>query len=98
MVATPDAAIAKVANALKDTWKVERIAPGHCTGEPTFAALKEAFGDRYVYAGLGTVLEIRSAARSAQSSAENNAMNDDELTTYRWFAQRDTMLTRLRDR
>jgi len=24
--------------------------PGHCTGEPEFAALKRAFGDHYVYA------------------------------------------------
>ena len=98
MVVAPDAAIAKAATALKDTWKIERIAPGHCTGEPTFAALKDAFGDRYAYAGLGTVLEIESRARSAQSSAENNAMDDDDLTTYRWLAQRDAVVTRLRDR
>ena len=34
---------AKAVAALKDTFKVESIAPGHCTGEPTFAALKKAF-------------------------------------------------------
>ena len=42
--------------ALKDTFKVENVAPGHCTGEPTFAALKQAFGNRYIYAGVGTSL------------------------------------------
>jgi 7,8-dihydropterin-6-yl-methyl-4-(beta-D-ribofuranosyl)aminobenzene 5'-phosphate synthase len=54
LVIAPDEAITKVVSALKERFKVENIAPGHCTGEPTFAALKQAFGDRYVYAGLGT--------------------------------------------
>jgi len=29
---------------LKDIFKVENIAPGHCNGEPTFAAMEQAFG------------------------------------------------------
>jgi 7,8-dihydropterin-6-yl-methyl-4-(beta-D-ribofuranosyl)aminobenzene 5'-phosphate synthase len=37
---------------------VETIAPGHCTGEPGFLALTEAFGDKYRYAGLGDSLEL----------------------------------------
>src|SRR5215813_13595696 len=52
LVAATDDAIAKVVTSLKDKFKVDNIAPGHCTGEPTFAALKKAFGTRYVYAGL----------------------------------------------
>ena len=52
--------IARVTTSLKDKFKVENIAPGHCTGEPTFAALKKAFGDRYLYAGLGTTLPLRA--------------------------------------
>ena len=43
---------------LKAKWKVQKIAPGHCTGEPAFARLKKAFGDDYVYAGLGTKREM----------------------------------------
>ena len=54
LVVAPDEVIAKAVTALKDTFKVENIAPGHCTGEPTFAALKKAFGEQYLYAGLGT--------------------------------------------
>jgi 7,8-dihydropterin-6-yl-methyl-4-(beta-D-ribofuranosyl)aminobenzene 5'-phosphate synthase len=36
---------------------VEYLAPGHCTGEATFTALKKAFGDHDLYAGLGTASE-----------------------------------------
>jgi len=57
LVATPDAEIQRIATTLRDAWRLDLIAPGHCTGEPAFAALARAFGDRYVYAGLGTVLE-----------------------------------------
>lgn len=56
LVTTPvDEIDALVAN-LQTKWKVQRIAPGHCTGEPAFARLQKAFGDRYVYAGLGTTV------------------------------------------
>src|SRR6516162_3993323 len=58
LVAASDDAISKIVAALKDTFKVEIIAPGHCTGEPTFAALKQAFDSRYIYAGVGTLLAL----------------------------------------
>ena len=62
LVTAQDPAIAKVADALHDIYKVDFIAPGHCTGEPTFAALQKAFGDRYLYAGLGNTLSIDAGA------------------------------------
>jgi 7,8-dihydropterin-6-yl-methyl-4-(beta-D-ribofuranosyl)aminobenzene 5'-phosphate synthase len=58
LVNSPDSAITRIATALHDTWRIDGIAPGHCTGEPGFAALKRLFGARYVYAGLGTVIEV----------------------------------------
>src|SRR5690242_7529183 len=58
LVVAPDDAIARIVTSLKDKFKVENVAPGHCTGEPVFAALKKAFGDRYLYAGLGTSLPL----------------------------------------
>lgn len=58
LLTTPDAEIERTVQALHDQWKVERIAPGHCTREPAFVILQKAFGDRYLYAGLGTVLEL----------------------------------------
>jgi 7,8-dihydropterin-6-yl-methyl-4-(beta-D-ribofuranosyl)aminobenzene 5'-phosphate synthase len=62
LVAASDPDIEKIATALHDRFKVEYVAPGHCTGEPAFTALKKAFGERYLYAGLGTTLTLNSAA------------------------------------
>jgi len=60
LVAAQDAAIEKIATTLHDTYRVDYIAPGHCTGEPTFAALQKTFGDHYLYAGLGTSVDLGS--------------------------------------
>jgi 7,8-dihydropterin-6-yl-methyl-4-(beta-D-ribofuranosyl)aminobenzene 5'-phosphate synthase len=61
LVVASDADIDKIATALHDTYKVQYVAPGHCTGEPAFAALKKAFGDHDLYAGLGTTLPLTAA-------------------------------------
>ena len=58
LVATPDTAIARIATDLRDAWRLDLIAPGHCTGEPAFDALHRTFGARYVYAGLGAVVPL----------------------------------------
>jgi 7,8-dihydropterin-6-yl-methyl-4-(beta-D-ribofuranosyl)aminobenzene 5'-phosphate synthase len=58
LVKMPDADIARLADSLHDQWKLDQIAPGHCTGEPAFEALKKRFGDHYIYAGLGTTVEL----------------------------------------
>lgn len=58
LVKTPDAEIERLASALHDKWKIDRIAPGHCTGEPAFAKLKQVFSDSYLYAGLGSRVDI----------------------------------------
>ncbi len=65
LVVSSDADISKVSTALHDQFHVEEIAPGHCTGEPAFAALKKTFGDRYLYAGLGTTLAFAASGSSA---------------------------------
>jgi 7,8-dihydropterin-6-yl-methyl-4-(beta-D-ribofuranosyl)aminobenzene 5'-phosphate synthase len=56
LVVATDSEIEKIVSALHDRFKVEYVAPGHCTGEPAFTALRRAFGDHYIYAGLGTTL------------------------------------------
>src|SRR5215472_7593682 len=57
-VQATDSEVDRIAAVLHDQYKLERVAPGHCTGEPEFAALKRAFGDHYVYAGVGSVVDL----------------------------------------
>lgn len=87
LVVAADEAIEKVVTALKDKYKVENIAPGHCTGEPTFAALKKAFGTRYFYAGLGTSLVLGPDIDSKVRRGE--APIFDDLAVYRRLASRE---------
>ncbi len=58
LVLTKEPEIQRIARALRDQWRVERIAPGHCTGEPGFAALQEVFGENYLFAGLGESVQL----------------------------------------
>jgi 7,8-dihydropterin-6-yl-methyl-4-(beta-D-ribofuranosyl)aminobenzene 5'-phosphate synthase len=58
LVSTPETEIDRLVDNLKNKWKLEKIAPGHCTGEPAFLRLQKAFGDDDLYAGAGTRLEV----------------------------------------
>ena len=50
--------IERVVNMLHDTLRLQRVAPGHCTSEPGFAAFMRKFRDRFDQAGLGAVLQL----------------------------------------
>jgi len=63
LVISSDREIADIVTALDDRFKVDYVAPGHCTGEPAFAAFRKAFGDRYLYAGLGTRVSVADLKR-----------------------------------
>jgi len=56
LVVASDTDIQKIATTLHDRFNVQYVAPGHCTGEPAFTALKKSFGDRYLFAGLGSTV------------------------------------------
>jgi 7,8-dihydropterin-6-yl-methyl-4-(beta-D-ribofuranosyl)aminobenzene 5'-phosphate synthase len=56
LVAAPDAEVERVASRLQDRFGLDLIAPGHCTGEPAFAAFRRIFGAAYRYAGLGETI------------------------------------------
>jgi len=58
LLSAPDAEVSRIAHSLHDSWKVERMAPGHCTGLPAFYALRELYGEKYIYAGLGSVVSL----------------------------------------
>jgi 7,8-dihydropterin-6-yl-methyl-4-(beta-D-ribofuranosyl)aminobenzene 5'-phosphate synthase len=98
LVVSSDEIIAKAVAALKETFKVENIAPGHCTGEPTFAALKQAYGDRYLYAGVGTSLPLAPGTGSVGRRGEGPALQEDDLATYRKLARREDPFGILRAR
>jgi 7,8-dihydropterin-6-yl-methyl-4-(beta-D-ribofuranosyl)aminobenzene 5'-phosphate synthase len=80
-----DREIRRIASALRDTWDVRFVAPDHCTGERGFAILKEVFGDRYVYAGLGTTLQLGPAVttKAEAGQLETPAMDAADLRSYR---------------
>jgi 7,8-dihydropterin-6-yl-methyl-4-(beta-D-ribofuranosyl)aminobenzene 5'-phosphate synthase len=82
--ATPDE-IGRIATALRDDWQVAWIAPVHCTGEPAFAILKENFGDRYLYAGLGTTLQLgpKVTMKAEAGQPQTYAMDLEDVVTYR---------------
>jgi 7,8-dihydropterin-6-yl-methyl-4-(beta-D-ribofuranosyl)aminobenzene 5'-phosphate synthase len=91
MVVAPDTAITEAVVLLHDSVKVDYIAPGHCTGEPTFAALLQSFGDRYLYAGLGTVIALGPKPHPISGGAGAGVALDsiDRLEYLRLMAQSD---------
>src|SRR5262249_21250452 len=79
-----DDEIQRIATALRDTWKVEWIAPVHCTGEPAFAILKQSFGGRYIYAGLGTTVVLGQTVKSVtEGGARIRGMDEEDMKGYR---------------
>ena len=58
LVQTPVPHIDRLVDSLKNKWKLDEIAPGHCTGEPAFLRLQKTFGDDYHYAGAGTRMDV----------------------------------------
>lgn len=80
-----DDQISSIATSLRDHWNVRYIAPVHCTGEPAFAILKDVFGDRYIYAGLGTTVLLgpKVTVRADAGQPEKRAMDAEDFRSYR---------------
>jgi 7,8-dihydropterin-6-yl-methyl-4-(beta-D-ribofuranosyl)aminobenzene 5'-phosphate synthase len=85
LVVSQDPDIEKIVSTLHDTFKVAYVAPGHCTGEPTFTALKHTFSSRYLYAGLGTTFALGATPRPMVGAGQHalTAMDRDDLQSYR---------------
>jgi 7,8-dihydropterin-6-yl-methyl-4-(beta-D-ribofuranosyl)aminobenzene 5'-phosphate synthase len=80
-----DDQIRSTAASLRDNWNVRFIAPVHCTGEPAFAILKESFGDRYLYAGLGTTVLLgpKVTVKAEANQPDKKAMDEEDIRSYR---------------
>lgn len=80
-----DHEISRIAMALHDEWKVDYIAPAHCTGEAAFAILQQVFGSRYLYAGLGSVLRLGPTitAFAGNKPAPAHGMEEGDLQMFR---------------
>lgn len=60
LVVAKDVEIQQIVSILHDSFKVDFVAPSHCTGEPAFAAFKKAFVNHYIFAGLGTIIGLNA--------------------------------------
>lgn len=58
LVTTPEDQIDTLVANLKNKWKLEKVAPGHCTGEAAFLRLQKAYGENYYYAGVGSLIDV----------------------------------------
>jgi 7,8-dihydropterin-6-yl-methyl-4-(beta-D-ribofuranosyl)aminobenzene 5'-phosphate synthase len=84
LVVAKDADIEATISALHDSFRVAWIATGHCTGEPTFAALRRAYGERQLYAGLGTRIALGGMPRAsgAAGAASSSAFDEHDRRSY----------------
>jgi 7,8-dihydropterin-6-yl-methyl-4-(beta-D-ribofuranosyl)aminobenzene 5'-phosphate synthase len=78
-----DDEIHRIAAALRDDWKVDYVAPLHCTGEAAFGIFKGTFGERYIYAGLGTTIKFGSTVMAVDENGRPTtyAMDRAEIRT-----------------
>jgi len=84
LVVAKDPEIERIVTVLRDEYQVDFVAPGHCTGEPMFAALLDAFGGHYLYAGLGqTIAFDQRPVNASLEAVPSAAMDEAEARTYR---------------
>jgi 7,8-dihydropterin-6-yl-methyl-4-(beta-D-ribofuranosyl)aminobenzene 5'-phosphate synthase len=58
LVDIPDAEVSSMVTRFRSKWKLERAAPGHCTGEFAFSEFNRVFGAKFDHAGVGTVIPL----------------------------------------
>jgi 7,8-dihydropterin-6-yl-methyl-4-(beta-D-ribofuranosyl)aminobenzene 5'-phosphate synthase len=50
--------VTRMALSFRDRWKIERMAPGHCTGQFAFSEFIRVYGSKFDHAGLGAVIAL----------------------------------------
>lgn len=58
LVDVSDSGITSLTRSFRDKWKIERMAPGHCTGQFAFSEFIKTYGDKFDHAGHGSVITL----------------------------------------
>lgn len=58
LLRTPVKKVNTIARTLRNDYKVQKISPGHCTGEIANQEFLNIFQDDFVHAGIGTVINL----------------------------------------
>ncbi len=58
LVDIDDAEVTRMTSSFRDKWKIERMAPGHCTGQFAFAEFIRVYGPNFDHAGLGSITSL----------------------------------------
>jgi 7,8-dihydropterin-6-yl-methyl-4-(beta-D-ribofuranosyl)aminobenzene 5'-phosphate synthase len=61
LVDMPDAQVTEMIMRLRDKWRIERMGAGHCTGQFAFAEIIRIYGEKFDFAGLGSVITLPSS-------------------------------------
>lgn len=48
----------KICSLIKNDFKVNKVAPGHCTGHLAFKTLRDLYKTNFIYAGLGEIINF----------------------------------------
>jgi 7,8-dihydropterin-6-yl-methyl-4-(beta-D-ribofuranosyl)aminobenzene 5'-phosphate synthase len=60
LVDVSDDEVTAIVTRLRDKWKIERMAVGHCTGQFAFSELGRIYGANFEHAGVGSVITLPS--------------------------------------
>ena len=58
LVDISDAEVTRMASSFRNRWNIERMAPGHCTGQFAFSEFIRVYGSNFDQAGLGSVTAL----------------------------------------
>jgi 7,8-dihydropterin-6-yl-methyl-4-(beta-D-ribofuranosyl)aminobenzene 5'-phosphate synthase len=64
LVDIADADVNRMAVAFREKWRIERISPGHCTGQFAFSEFIRVYGSNFDRAGLGSVIALPSLRKA----------------------------------
>ena len=58
LVDVADDEVSRMASSFLDKWKIQRMAPGHCTGQFALSEIMSVYGPKFDRAGLGSLVQL----------------------------------------